>query len=205
MMPAPDTTHLDAPVASEDMAAAYDAFLSAFPTYASTDRLDTLRATEYARLDQQGHVYLDYTGGGLYAEAQVREHVALLTGGVFGNPYSKNLTSMAMTERVEHARDYVLRYFNASPDEYMVIFTPNATGALKLIGESYPFGPGDNYLLTFDNHNSVNGIREFARAKGATVTYIPVTPPGLRVDTREFTSRLGLARSGAHHLLAYPA
>jgi len=44
-----------------------------------------------------------------------------------------------------------------------------------------------------------------SRAKGATVTYIPVTPPGLRVDTREFTSRLGLVRSGAHHLLAYPA
>jgi selenocysteine lyase/cysteine desulfurase len=30
-----------------------------------------------------------------------------------------------------------------------VIFTQNATGALKLIGESYPFGPGDTYLLTF--------------------------------------------------------
>ena len=52
MMPAPDTTHLDASVASEDMAAACDAFLSAFPAYASTDRLDTLRATENARLDQ---------------------------------------------------------------------------------------------------------------------------------------------------------
>jgi molybdenum cofactor sulfurtransferase len=109
MMPAPDTTHLDAPIASEDMAAAYDAFLSAFPAYASTDRLDAIRASEYARLDQQGHVYLDYTGGGLYAETQVREHLALLTSGVFGNPHSKNLTSMAMTERVEHARDYVLR------------------------------------------------------------------------------------------------
>ena len=42
--------------------------------------------------------------------------------------------------------------------------------------------PGDTYLLTFDNHNSVNGIREFARARGATVTYVPVVPPDLRVD-----------------------
>ena len=173
-MPTTDTTRLDTPTTTEDLTAAYEAFLSAFPAYASTERLDTLRATEYARLDQQRQVYLDYTGGGVYAEAQVREHVAMLTGGVFGNPHSKNLTSMAMTERVEQTREYVLRYFNASPDEYMVIFTPNATGALKLIGESYPFGPGDNYLLTFDNHNSVNGIREFARDKGATVTYIPV-------------------------------
>ncbi len=161
----------------EAVETAFEAFLSAFPAFASTNQLDALRATEYARLDQQRQVYLDYTGGGVYAEAQMREHVAMLTGGVFGNPHSKNLTSMAMTEHVEQTREYVLRYFNASPDEYMVIFTPNATGALKLIGESYPFGPGDNYLLTFDNHNSVNGIREFARAKGATVTYIPVAPP----------------------------
>jgi molybdenum cofactor sulfurtransferase len=137
----------------------------------------------------------------------VREHVAMLTG-VFGNPHSKNLTSMAMTERVERTREYILRYFNASPDEYMVIFTPNTTGALKLIGESYPFGPGDNYLLTFDNHNSVNGIREYARAKGATVTYVPVAPPELRADQAEFTSSLALSRSspsGAHQLFAYPA
>jgi hypothetical protein len=136
-MPTMDTTYLDAAVAIEDLTAACDAFLSANPAYASTSGLDALRATEYARLDRQGHAYLDYTGGGLYAEAQIREHVAMLTGGVFGNPHSQNLTSLAMTERVEQTRDYVLRYFNASPDEYMVIFTPNATGALKLIGDSF--------------------------------------------------------------------
>jgi molybdenum cofactor sulfurtransferase len=206
-MSAPDTSHLDTTHTPDPdgMSAAYDAFLRAYPAYADTAQLDALRATEYARLDQQGHVYLDYTGAGLYAEAQLREHLAFLSGGVFGNPHSRNLTSLAMTDHVEHARAYVLRYFNADPDEYMVIFTPNATGALKLIGESYPFGPGGNYLLTFDNHNSVNGIREFARARGATVTYIPLTLPELRVDHDEFASRLALARADGHHLFAYPA
>jgi molybdenum cofactor sulfurtransferase len=121
------------------------------------------RWTNCARLDQQGHVYLDYTGGGLYAQSQLIAHMTLLSEGVFGNPHSQNPTSLAMTRLVEQARDYVLQYFNASPDEYLVIFTPNATGALRLVGESYPFGQGDNYLLTFDNHNSVNGIREYAR------------------------------------------
>ncbi len=124
------------------MEAAFEAFRKTYPAYDSTRKLDELRATEYARLDRQGHVYLDYTGGGLYAESQLREHMALLSGDVFGNPHSKNLTSMAMTERVEQTRDYVLKYFNASPDEYMVIFTPNSTGALKLVGESYPFCAG---------------------------------------------------------------
>ena len=32
---------------------------------------------------------------------------------------------------------------------------------------------GDRFLLTFDNYNSVNGIREFARARGAETTYVP--------------------------------
>jgi molybdenum cofactor sulfurtransferase len=190
---------------SEPMAAAYAAFLTAYPAYTSTQKLDELRRTEYARLHRQGHVYLDYTGGGLYAESQLHNHMALLAGHVFGNPHSKNLTSMAMTELVERARAYVLKYFNASPEEYLVVFTQNSTGALKLIGESYPFGPGDNCLLTFDNHNSVNGIREFARASRATVTYIPVLPPDLRAEVKSLTSGLELSRAGQHNLFAYPA
>ena len=78
-----------------------------------------------------------------------------------------------MTELVERARAAVLEFFRASPDEYVAIFTPNATGALRLVGEAYPFRAGDRFLLTFDNHNSVNGIREFARARGAETTYVP--------------------------------
>ncbi len=192
---------------SDDTAreATFRAFRNAYPDYDTTYRLDELRATEYARLDREGQVYLDYTGGGLYAESQLQAHMKLLSEGVFGNPHSKNLTSMAMTELVERARDYVLEYFNAAPDEYMVIFTQNSTGALKLVGESYPFEPGDNFLLTFDNHNSVNGIREFARAKGATVTYVPVVPPDLRVDVDQLVDGLGLARAGKNNLFAYPA
>lgn len=189
----------------DGMDAAFAAFRKAYPAHDATRKLDALRATDYARLDRQRQVYLDYTGGGLYAESQLREHLALLDNGVFGNPHSKNLTSMAMTDLVEHAREYVLRYFNASPEEYLAIFTPNATGALRLVGESYPFGEGNTYLLTFDNHNSVNGIREYARARQATVTYIPVVPTDLRVDTTALASRLEAARPGGNNLFAYPA
>jgi molybdenum cofactor sulfurtransferase len=164
-----------------------------------------LRAREYARLDGQDHVYLDYTGGGLYAERQLDAHMALLKRGVFGNPHSSNPTSLAATELDEHARDFVLDYFNASPDEYVLIFTQNASGALKLVGESYPFEPGGHYLLTFDNHNSVNGIREFARARGAAVTYAPVLPPELRIDEARLVDLLDLARPDHPNLFAYPA
>ncbi|CAG0927927.1 molybdenum cofactor sulfurtransferase [Thermoflexales bacterium] len=204
-MISPTVFETDVRFALAPIDAAFDDFRLAYPAYDSTRQLDELRATEYARLVRQGHVYLDYTGGGLYAESQLRDHMALLGDSVFGNPHSKNLTSLAMTQLVEQARDYVLQYFNASPDEYLVIFTPNSTGALKLIGESYPLGPGDTYLLTFDNHNSVNGIREFARAKGAAVTYIPIVPPDLRADEDFLAHALASANPGRNNLFAYPA
>src|SRR6516165_7947040 len=158
------------------------AFLREHPEYAGTALLDELRRTDYARLDDGGHVYLDYTGGGLYARAQLREHVRLLESGVFGNPHSINPTSAASTELVERARAYVLDFFRASPEEYVAIFTPNATGALRLVGEAYPFGPGGRFLLTADNHNSVNGIREFAKRRGAHVQYAPILRHDLRLD-----------------------
>lgn len=185
--------------------AALAAFLEDYPAYRRTRSLDDLRAREYGRLDEQGHVYLDYTGGGLYATSQLRGHMELLDREVLGNPHSNNPTSLAMTRRVEQVRAYVLEYFNASPEEYVAIFTPNASGALKLVGESYPFEPGGHYLLTFDNHNSVNGIREFARAKGAKFTYIPVVPPDLRVDETRLIQYLEQEQAGQPRLFAYPA
>jgi molybdenum cofactor sulfurtransferase len=170
-----------------------------------TGILDELRRAQFSRLDAGGHVYLDYTGGGLYAESQLREHFALLRDGVFGNPHSLNPTSAASTGLLERARARVLEFFRASPDEYVAIFTPNATGALRLIGEAYPFRSGDRFLLTFDNHNSVNGIREFARARNAETTYIPSIVPDLRVDEKLLARYLTDTIGDHHNLLAYPA
>ena len=180
------------------------AFLKSYPAYPTTHLIDDLRATEYARLDTGRHIYLDYTGGGLYAESQLRRHNRLLAEHVFGNPHSGNPTSQAATRLVEHAREYVLKFFNADADEYLAIFTANASGALKLIGESYPFSNG-RYLLTFDNHNSVNGIREFAHVRGAKVTYIPVALPDMRVDVSQLSHELSQPSKRGHNLFAYPA
>lgn len=184
---------------------AYEMFLHAHPGFQSTQSLDMLRTREFARLDDGNHIYLDYTGGGLYALSQLQAHHDLLANAVLGNPHSSNPTSQATTQLVEQARQYILHYFNAAPEEYVVIFTQNASMALKLVGEAYPFEPGDHYLLTFDNHNSVNGIREFARGHGATTAYIPVVLPDMRVDEAELLDSLEQARPGGHHLFAYPA
>ena len=169
------------------------------------DALAELRQNEYGRLDKLGHIYLDYTGGGLYSASQIQNHMELLLNGVYGNPHSSNPTSLAMTELDDRAREYVLRFFNADPEEYCVIFTSNASGALHLVGESYPFEVNGHYLLAFDNHNSVNGIREYARASGAKVTYVPVVPPDLRLDESALMTYLDQAIPDGNNLFAFPA
>ena len=139
---------------------------------------------------------------------------------MLGNPHSQNLPSQGDDRPGRGHPGHVLEFFRAAPEEYEVIFTPNATGALRLVGEAYPFGPGDHYLLTFDNHNSVNGIREFARAKGARSATCAVTPPtcGCRTIAGPAAQhsasaatasgrRLvdGRAGGGGHNLFAFPA
>jgi len=184
---------------------AYDEFLRAQPDFERTALLDALRSSEYRRLDEQEHVYLDYTGGSLYAESQIRDHMALLSTRVLGNPHSASLTSSGMTDLVEQTRRAVLDWFNAAGD-YTAIFTQNATAALKHVGESYPFAPGGHCLLTVDNHNSANGIREFASARGACVTYAPVTVPELRIDRARLGELLRLGAGGqSPRLFAFPA
>jgi len=183
---------------------AFDLFRRAHPEYEATRSLDSLRAQEFSRLDQTGHVYLDYTGGGLYADSQLDQHLELLKHGIFGNPHSNNPSSLAITRLDQRARENVLDFFKASPEEYVVIFAQNASGALKLVGESYPFDSRSRYLLTFDNHNAVNGIREFARAKGAGITYVPVDAPELRLDGEELMRQLKKPEEG-HNLFVFPA
>jgi molybdenum cofactor sulfurtransferase len=186
-------------------AQAQAAFADANPSFADTSIVDELRAAEYRRLDERGDVYLDYTGGSLYAQSQLDEHLRQLQDIVYGNPHSVNPTSSASTLLVETARAAVLRYFNAPADEYECIFTPNATGALRLVGEAYPFSPQDQFLATFDNHNSVNGIREFARAKGARTRYVPLHAPDLRVADGLLERYLDDVAPDGHNLFAYPA
>jgi molybdenum cofactor sulfurtransferase len=163
---------------------------------------DDLHKREFSRLDAGGHAYLDYTGSGLYGESQIRAHAELLSRSVLGNPHSRNPTSMAATELVERTRERILAFFDADPGEYEVIPAPNASGALKLVGESYPFHDGSLLVLPVDNHNSVHGVREFARAKGAAVRYLP-----LDTELRIPDVQSGLAERDASlpNLFIYPA
>ncbi len=189
----------------DELEAAEQAFTGRFPGFDPNGSFARLRRVEYGRLDAGGQVYLDYTGGGVHAASQIEAHSELLRTAVLGNPHSNNPTSLAATALVETTRDQVCEFFHAPPEDYLCVFTANATGALRLVGESYRFAPGGAFALTFDNHNSVNGIREFARHRGATVRYVPVIAPELRIDRVAMTRALATADRSAANLLAFPA
>src|SRR3569623_2395652 len=180
-----------------------DRFNAQFPAYAGTAALDAIRASDYARLDATNSVYLDFTGAGLHAASHVRDHTEQLANPVFGNPHSASPSSSATTAAGEQARARVLEYFNGT-GAYTCVFTLNASNALKLVGEAYPFAPGGRYLLTADNHNSVNGIREFAQARGAAVDYAALTVTELRIDQPRLLAELAAGGDGPT-LFAFPA
>jgi selenocysteine lyase/cysteine desulfurase len=158
-----------------------------------------LRQREFSRLDHDGLAYLDYTGSALYGESQLRAHHELLSRGVFGNPHSENEPSRTSGTLIDRARADVLDFFDADPRDYVVCFTANTSAATKLIAESYRFGPGVTLALSADNHNSINGIREYARRAGSRVVYLPLDDE-LRLD--DPATRLSVLGGG---LFAFPA
>ncbi|MEU8892607.1 aminotransferase class V-fold PLP-dependent enzyme [Streptomyces sp. NPDC048442] len=180
------------------------------PDGAAADFFAALRTAEFGRLDEGGHVYLDHTGAALPPRSLVLASAQRVVGGCYGNPHSESPASRASGLLLAEARQAVLRHFHADPAEYAVIFTPNATGALRLVGEAYPFTSRDRLVLPLDNHNSVNGLREYARARGARTVYVPLGGPGLTVDEKQLRAALPPRRrkGGAGRrrgLFAYPA
>ena len=157
-------------------------------------------------LDGLGHV-VSRLHGGQSRSALARSSVTwqLLRDHLLGNPHSTNPTSALATTFIEQTRLSVLDFFNADPDEYVVIFTANATQALKLVGEAYPFDAGGEYLL--DVRQPQLGERHpRVRARQRL-------PDHLRADraARHARGRGGAALAsracgrGGHRLFAYPA
>ena len=155
---------------------------------------ERLRRVEFARLDEADVAYLDYAGAGVYSASQARAYAERLSHNVFGNPHSEHGPSKASEADLEAARAATLAFFDADPDVYDVCFTANTSAAIKLVAESYAFGPGRGLILTADNHNSMNGIREYARVRGAASFVLPLDGELRLLEPVEYLS----ARSADH-------
>ncbi|HEX6084283.1 MAG TPA: aminotransferase class V-fold PLP-dependent enzyme [Thermoanaerobaculia bacterium] len=166
----------------------------------SVARTDTffeeLRWREFSRLERQRHAYLDYTGSALYADSQLRAHQELLASSIFGNPHSDSSPSRLSTEVIDRARDLVLRFLGVDATTHDVVFTANTTAAIKLVAEGYPFKRDSAFVYSADNHNSIVGIREYARRAGSRLRVLPLDDE-LRLRDDALESLPGL--------LAFPA
>lgn len=157
---------------------------------------DDLRAEEFSRLDEQNIAYLDYAAAALYGASQATAYADRLVRGVYGNPHSTHAPSRASESDLERARTATLAFFDADPDVYDVCFTANTSAAIKLVAESYPFAPHRGYVLSADNHNSINGVREYAHAAQAPVVTLPLDSE-LRLEDPELHLAQFAARQGS--------
>ncbi|KAK8812629.1 hypothetical protein WA538_003841 [Blastocystis sp. DL] len=128
--------------------------------YGYNGTLDTILQTDLRH--NHDAVYLDYTGAGMYRDSQIRECEKQLVNHLYGNAHSRSPSSIKTENEVESIREKVLRFFNADPEEYTVVFTSGATGALHTIGESFPWSEKSKFYYLAESHNSVVGIREYA-------------------------------------------
>jgi len=159
------------------------------------------RAAELARVERAGLTYLDYTGAALYPSSLVRTDALRLEDACLGNPHSLHGPSQTASQDILAARAAILAFLHADPGEYTAILTPNASAGCRLVGESFPFSAGSVLALSADNHNSVNGIREYARTRRARTVTLPLDRE-LRLDNPQ--TMLG-DHPGRPSLLAFPA
>lgn len=147
-----------------------DTFISTHPSYQDAS-LTCLRKREFARLDRSQSVYLDYTGSSLYPSSLVKSHYRWLRSSVAGNPHSTSPASLASSAAVEEARSAVLEFFDADPSIYDVVWTSNATGGFRIVGETYNFD-SKRLLIPRDAHNSLNSLARQCQRSGGQFEFI---------------------------------
>jgi selenocysteine lyase/cysteine desulfurase len=176
--------------------------LTSRPAAVDETYFDELRAREFTRLALNRHAYLDYTGSALYGDSQLRACQARLADGLFGNPHADHVPSRASMAIIAAARRRVLNFLDAPAEDYLVCFAASTSAAIKLVAESFAFGPDRTCVLTADNHNSVNGIREYARRRGGRIRYVGLTPDLHLDDPTTILDEEGRLGGG---LFAFPA
>jgi molybdenum cofactor sulfurtransferase len=124
--------------------------------------VDKLRRKEYPAT--KGSIYLDHAGTTLPAKSLMNAFARDMTSALYGNPHSASEPSQRSTHRVDDARARLLQFFRADPEEFDLVFVPNATAGIKLVAEGIRALP-DGYLYAYHEacHTSIVGVREEAK------------------------------------------
>ncbi|KAK4549574.1 hypothetical protein LTR36_006571 [Oleoguttula mirabilis] len=127
------------------------------------DDVEDFRDREYPQL--KGKTYLDHGGTTLYAKSLVEEFSADLISNLYGNPHSASSPSALSGHRVDAIRERALRFFNADPEEFDLVFVANATAAIKMVIDCMKdHAAASNTPIWYgyhrDAHTSIVGVRE---------------------------------------------
>lgn len=122
---------------------------------------------------------------------------------LLGNPHSASSSSQLSTRRIDDIRLRVLRFFDADPDLFDLVFTANATAGIKMVMEAFRENKqGFWFGYHMDSHTSLVGVREAAMAGHRCFMSDVEVEEWLESDQ----GRLDEApQSGDLRLLAYPA
>ncbi|KAI4745541.1 PLP-dependent transferase [Aureobasidium sp. EXF-12298] len=97
-----------------------------------------------------------------------------LRSNLYANPHSNSGPAQAVANDIQSVRTQILIFFGANTEDWDVIFTANATAAIKLTADCFRDyaerdGKGFWYGYHRDSHTSLVGARELARVgAGAT-------------------------------------
>lgn len=153
--PQPFQQHERPLVACSSTEACREAFYRVFgDEYGYGGALEGIVATGLQRFGSD--VYVDYTGSAPYLETQIEAVHEELKKSMFGNPHSSNPSSRQATDAVDDARDAVLRFFGVTEATHTLVFTSGATGALRIVGSSFPWTNQSEFMFLLVNHNSVS-------------------------------------------------
>ncbi len=119
---------------------------------------------------------------------------------LLGNPHSASSSSQLSTRRIEDVRLRVLRFFNADPDHFDLVFVANATAGIKLVMEGFrEHEHGFWYGYHKDAHTSLVGVREAAKGTSRCFGSDQEVEEWLDEDTNSLPGERSLG------LFAYPA
>uniref|UniRef100_A0A9I9CS37 Pyridoxal phosphate-dependent transferases superfamily protein n=1 Tax=Cucumis melo TaxID=3656 RepID=A0A9I9CS37_CUCME len=180
-----------------DLHEAFSKFLTMYPNYQSSEKIDQLRSNEYSHLSSK--VCLDYCGFGLFSYVQTLHYWESSTfslSEITANLSNHALYGGAEKGTVEHdIKLKIMDYLNIPEHEYGLVFTVSRGSAFKLLADSYPFHTNKKLLTMFDYESqSVSWMGQCAREKGAKVYSAWFKWPSLKLCSTDLRKQISNKR-----------
>ncbi|KAF6143396.1 hypothetical protein GIB67_029565 [Kingdonia uniflora] len=179
-----------------DLTHSFNKFLTMYPKFQSSERIDHLRSDEYQHLFHDvAKVCLDYCGFGLFSYLQTLhywESCAFSLSEITANLSNHALYGGAEKGTVEHdIKTRIMDYLNIPDTEYGLVFTVSRGSAFKLLADSYPFQTNKRLLTMFDHESqSVNLMAQSAKEKGAKLNSASFKWPTLKLCSTELRKHI---------------